>query len=101
MICLQHNPFGTVSRLKYLQEQKTEMVLKENGVSSLLDPPQRILWSYIIADRNSPAILFPALSTIVDINVELFTRKIFALTQTLFVHNCRINVILKLLICSI
>ena len=79
MICLQHNPFGTVSRLIYLQEQKTEIVFKENGVCSL-DPPQRILWSYIIADRNSPAILFPALSTVVDINVELFTRKIFALT---------------------
>ena len=79
MICLQHNPFGTVSRLKYLQEQKTEIVFKESGVCTL-DPPQRILWSYINADRNSPAILFSALSTIVDINVEFFTRKMFALT---------------------
>ena len=80
MICLQHNPFGTVSRLKYLQEQKTEIVFKENGVCSL-DPPQRILWSYINADRNSPAILFPALSTIVDINVEFFLEGIRGVTH--------------------
>ena len=44
MICLQQNPWWTVSLLKYLHEQKTEIVLSEKGACASLRP-QRILWS--------------------------------------------------------
>ena len=100
MICLQHNPLWAVSLLKYLHEQKTEIVTREKG-ACCSDAPQRMLWSYINADRNSPTILFAILSTLVDIKAEVLTRKIFALWYTLSVHNCRTIPMVKFSMCSI